>query len=245
VTGFVFSLTLRQLLSRRSTLLLLGLSGIPVLLAVVYRLSDPEFDPERWTVRVLYVGLVLTTVLPLTALLFGTSVLGDELEDGTAVYLLTKPVPRWQILVAKLAAAGLLTAVLLIASTVVSGAIAMEGGRTTAVVSGFAAGAAAGSLAYSAIFVLLSLVTNRALITGLVYVFLWEGVITEIFEGTRYLSVRHCSLGLASWLSGISDDVYDAFVRGETALVMLVLATVLGVVYAVRRLETVEVRETT
>ena len=48
--------------------------------------------------RTLYQGLVVAIVLPLTALLVGTSALGDEFEDGTAVYLLTKPIPRWQIL---------------------------------------------------------------------------------------------------------------------------------------------------
>ncbi len=43
--------------------------------------------------------------MPLVALLFGTSAIGSELEDGTAVYLLAKPVSRWSILFTKLAVA--------------------------------------------------------------------------------------------------------------------------------------------
>ena len=42
-------------------------------------------------------GLVVRIVLPLVALVFGTAALGSELEDGTAVHLLTKPIRRWPI----------------------------------------------------------------------------------------------------------------------------------------------------
>ena len=108
--GVIFGLTLRQVIGRRSTLVLLAFSSLPVVISIVFRLNDPGVDPERWTARVLLGGLVVTTMLPVTALFFGTSVLGNEIEDGTATYLLTKPVPRWQILAAKLAVAWLVTA---------------------------------------------------------------------------------------------------------------------------------------
>ena len=42
--------------------------------------------------HVLLDGLVVTTLLPLAALVYGTAALGAEIEDGTAVYLLSKPV---------------------------------------------------------------------------------------------------------------------------------------------------------
>ena len=41
--------------------------------------------------------LVVRTVLPLVALVVGTAALGSEIEDGTAVYLMIKPIPRWRI----------------------------------------------------------------------------------------------------------------------------------------------------
>ena len=47
-------------------------------------------------------GLTVTTVLPLVALVYGTAALGAEIEDGTAVYLLAKPIPRSRIIFAKL-----------------------------------------------------------------------------------------------------------------------------------------------
>ena len=35
--------------------------------------------------------------MPLVALIVGTAAIGSEIEDGTAVYLMVKPIPRWKI----------------------------------------------------------------------------------------------------------------------------------------------------
>ena len=243
MTAFIFRLTLRQLVGRKSTLLLVGLGLIPLLVAVVFRLSEPDIDPDRWAARVLYVGLIVTAILPLTVLLLGTSVLGDELEDGTAVYLLTKPMPRWQILLPKLMAAWVVSSLLVLASAIPSGAIALQGQGDSSLVLGFSVAILAGAFAYTAAFVLLSIVTTRALIAGLVYVFLWEGAITGIFEGTRFLSIRHYTIGFADWIAGAPTQILDAYVGGLTAAFLLAVVSVAGVIFANRRLEQAEVRE--
>jgi ABC-2 type transport system permease protein len=244
MTGFIFGLTLRQLVFRRSTLLLLGLAAIPVLVAVVFRLGNDSEDPEEFSIRVLGVLLILTTVLPLTALMFGTSVLGDELEDGTAVYLLTKPLERWRILLPKVAAAWLLTWSLALGSLAVS-TLVVAGGDAGDVIVGFGAAAGVGALAYICVFVLLSVVTTRALVAGLVFVFIWEGAVTGIFEGVRYLSIRHYAIGLADWVVVAPDDALNAYVGGVTALVSSLLVIGVAGFYANRRLQVVEIREAT
>jgi ABC-2 type transport system permease protein len=190
------------------------------------------------------VWLIATTVLPLTSVLFGTSVLGDELEDGTIIYLLTKPVERWLILAPKIAAAWLLTTVLAVASLAVSVLIVM-GGDGSKIVLGFGVAVAVGSLAYAVVFTLLSIVTSRALIAGLIFVFIWEGAVTGIFEGVRYLSIRHYTLGLAEWLSNVPTDYLNAYVGGVTALILSAFVIVVGSVYANQRLRRVEIREAT
>jgi ABC-2 type transport system permease protein len=244
MTGFIFNLTLRQLVFRRSTLLLLGLAALPALVALVYRLGESTESPEEFSVRVLCVWLIVTTVLPLTALLFGTSVLGDELEDGTVIYLLTKPVERWRILLPKIAAAWLLTWLLVLGALAAATLVAM-GGDGGDVIVAFGAATALGSLAYVCVFVLLSIVTSRALIAGLIFVFIWEGAVSGIFEGVRYLSIRHYVLGLADWLIDVPQDALDAYVDGVTALVMSVIVIVIAGFYANRRLQRVEIREAT
>jgi ABC-2 type transport system permease protein len=93
--------------------------------------------------------------------------------------------------------------------------------------------------------VLLSIITSRALIAGLIFVFIWEGAVTGIFEGVRYLSIRHATLGLADWLSDVPSDFFDAYVGGATALILCVAVIVLGLAYANQRLRRVEIREAT
>ena len=65
--------------------------------------------------------MLVRTVLPLVALVLGTAALGSELEDGTAVYLMIKPVPRWRIVGAKMLVAAGLTVALVVPSTLLAG----------------------------------------------------------------------------------------------------------------------------
>ena len=60
----------------------------------------------------------------------------------------------------------------------------------------------AGGTAYAAAFTTLGVVTSRALIVGLAYTVLWEGVLAGLLEGTRYLSIRQATLGIAAALTG-------------------------------------------
>lgn len=240
--GFLLSLTFRQQVLRKSTLLLIGLGLLVVLVAFIYRISDSSMEPDEWTAKVLYGGLVVTAMLPLTALMFGTSVLGDELEDGTAVYLLTKPLPRWQILLPKIVAPWLLTSALVGGAALIAGFIAIQDGDT-GVVIGAAVGFAAGALAYIALFVLLSLLTNHALIVGLLYVFIWEGALAGVFEGIRYISIRHYTLGLSDAIAGNIPDTFDAYMSGSTALILIAIVIGVCTLWANQRLQLIEVRE--
>jgi ABC-2 type transport system permease protein len=244
VSWLIFVLTLRRLALRRSTLLFIGLAALPLLVALVFRISDPEdVVPERWTARVLYVGFVVAIVLPLISLMLGVSALGDEFEDGTAIYLLTKPVSRWAILLPKLAASLVLTVAIVLPATVLSGLLALD--RFDSLVTGFAVAIIIGALAYCALFTLLSVWTNRALIAGLAYVFLWEGLITTVFTGTRYLSIRHFTMGLAGDIADKDPFIFNPTVSAQTALIMFAIIIVVAVVYSNLRLQRSEIREAT
>ena len=110
------SVTLRGLLGRRRLLLMLVLASIPVLLGALVQLRGGRADVER----VLAI-LVVQTVMPIVALILGTASLGPEIEDGTIVYLLTKPIRRWLVAFAKIAVAVAVTAALVVPVTIVTG----------------------------------------------------------------------------------------------------------------------------
>jgi len=116
IFGAIAGTTFRALLGRRRTLLMGILALIPVLIAILYRLAGEGMVDDR----VILDLLIVRTVLPLTALVFGTTALGAELDDGTGVALLTKPIPRWQIILAKIAVAGTVSALFAAASTIVT-----------------------------------------------------------------------------------------------------------------------------
>ena len=111
--------TLRGLLGRRRTLLLVLLVGLPVLIALLVRLSGGRPDADR-----VLDTLVVRTVMPLVALIVGTAAIGSEIDDGTAVYLMIKPIPRWRIAVSKILVAAGLTSILVVPAVVITGCAA-------------------------------------------------------------------------------------------------------------------------
>lgn len=183
-------ITARGLLGRRRFLLLFPLPVLLVLLAVLSR--SLGVDPGEWGPPVL-VGLGLAVVLPVIALIVGTGVLGAEIDDGTVVHVLTKPLPRWQIVLPKLAVAAGVTAVTVAVPLYVAGVLA----SSVRVGLALAAAASIGALAYCALFLALSLVTRRPVLLGLVYVLIWEGLLGNFVSGTKVLSIQQYVIALA------------------------------------------------
>lgn len=238
----ILALTLRQLVGQRRALLMVGLAALPVILAIIFRIGEPDVERQELVANVLLKGFIVTAVLPLCTLVFGTTALGSEIEDGTAVYLLAKPVPRYQVIGSKLCAAWLVAVVLVSLSTAVSATIGLAGSGGASILVGFTVATALGCLAYSCVFVLLSVVTSRALIGGLIYVFLWEGVVTGLFSGTRVLSIREYTLGVADLIADTSASTFEAELGGVTALVLMAVASAAAVAFAIRRLNRFEIR---
>ncbi|KAA0239402.1 MAG: ABC transporter permease [Dehalococcoidia bacterium] len=243
MNGDIVRLTLRQLVGKRRTVFMVLVALLPSVLATAFRASG-EGDPAEWASTQLLGGMVVAMLLPLAGLVFGTAILGTEIDDGTAVYLLARPIPRREILLSKLCVAWLLTAVFVAASLLVAGTIALEGtDEWGALIAGFVVATVAGSLAYCTVFTLLSLLTGRAFIAGLLYVFIWEGLVTALFDGTRLLSLRHATLGLAGYVASVSRDTFDPELGGATSVAVLILAVAAAGWLAVVKLQRFEIGE--
>jgi ABC-2 type transport system permease protein len=236
--GALVSITLLALLNRRRTVLL-GLLGVLMIGIVgLFLLSDPTPAQATEVTRALLSDLALGVLLPLVAVVVGTAAIGSELDDGTIVYLLARPVPRWRIVLVKLFVAWAVVTLLVAPATLAAGLIGQD---DPALAIGFAAAATVGALEYTAIFVALSLITSRALIVGLAYVVIWEGVVAGLFGGTRTISVRQHALAVAEALGG-EHAVGIADLALDVAIGAVVVVTVGAALLAVRRLATVELR---
>lgn len=237
--------TLRGLVSRRRSVLMVLLAGVPVLVGVIVRLAGPPVEPLRMADRVTDV-LVLGAVLPLVALVLGTAALGAELEDGTAVFLLATPLARWRIVVGKLIVAAGLTAALVATSALLAGLLVAgdRGGLPGAV--GAALGAASGALVYGAVFIALSILTGRALVIGLLYVLVWEGIVSGLFAGVRWLSIRQYAIGISDGLvPGSASATGPApALSAPSAIVASVIVVAVALAIAITRLSRYEVKGT-
>lgn len=222
--GALLAVTARGLFGRRRVILMLLLAAIPVLLGILIEVRGGRPDVDGFLSL-----LIVRTVMPLIALILGTSALGSEIEDGTAIYLLIKPVPRWIIAVAKITVAVVATAVLVVPATVLTGLLV--GGFDDPELSttfAFAMACLVGGTAYAALFVGLSAMTPRALVVGLVYVLLWEGALGGLLEGTKFLSIRQATIGVAEALGGrIGGDQIDGGIAAAVLTIAILLALLL------------------
>jgi ABC-2 type transport system permease protein len=230
----IAGVTLASLLGRRRTFLLVALAALPVVVALLARLGGARPDEAA-----ILDALVVRTVLPLTTLVIGTAALGAEIEDGTVIYLLAKPISRWRLVGAKLAVAFVVGGTLAVTSAFLTGLVAgADTGPGLAV--GVAVAVAMGAAAYTAAFVAASVITSRALVLGLFYTLIWEGVLAGILEGTRILSIREATLGIAnSLVPGVG---FGPGLAVESALILVVVVVVGGFAVATLRLERFELR---
>ena len=234
--GALLTVTLRALLGRRRIVLMVVLAALPVLVGLLIRLGGGRSDAPQ-----ILDSLVIRTVLPLIALVIGTSTIGSEIEDGTVVFLLGKPIARWRVALAKLTVAAGLTAALTVPPIVVTGILVGGfGGSSMGTAFGFALAAIAGGTAYAVAFAALGVVTTRALVVGLGYTLLWEGVLAGLLDGTRFLSIRQATLGVAAALTG--EDAGADVLEPVVAATILVVVIVGGFLLTARALARFQVR---
>ena len=234
----VAQITLRQLLGRRRTLLLLLLAAVPVLLAIVFKAAN-NADVAGFSTGVLD-AVGVTLLLPIVAVLFGTAAFGAEIEDGTILYLLAKPVSRWAVVAAKYIGALGVTGLLTVASVFISGVIVLgsAGEQGAEATRAFMVAMLVGSFCYVAVFMTLSLFTRRALLIGLVYVLVWEGALSSLLPGIANLSIRQYALGVANAFWQMTPD--EARLQPSTALPLAVIVVVVALVLATLRLRRFE-----
>ncbi|MGA3030382.1 MAG: ABC transporter permease subunit [Candidatus Limnocylindrales bacterium] len=227
-------ITLRQLMGRRRTLLLVLLATLPVLLALVFRLGG-QTDIQHFT-RQSFDVVSMTILLPLVAILFGSGAFGAEIDEGTVVYLLAKPVPRWNVIAAKAMTAMIVSILLSGTSTAVAGFIVLAPAGNDGVLATEAQvlAMAVGSICYVSLFLALSLFTRRALVIGIGYMLVWEGALSVMLPGIANLSIRQYALGASAAIYQL--PVEEARLSANTALILSAVLVVLTLAIATWRL---------
>ncbi|MFG3435664.1 ABC transporter permease [Nonomuraea sp. NPDC047897] len=225
----VAGITYRALLGRRRIVLLLllplGLLGLAVLL----RLTG---NADQRYATLLMENFALGTMLPLLGLIVGTGVIAPEIDDGTIIHLMAKPISRPVIAQTKFLVAASLLVVFAALPTYLAVWLLVR--NEDGMAAGFAVGSLVAGIAYAAVFLLLGVVTRHAVTIGVVYALVWESLVGNFVPGARKFSIQQWGRTVADQLST------SVYLKAEIALGFavpaLVIATVVAVVWAGLRL---------
>lgn len=229
MNGVIAAISYRALLGRRRIWLLVLLPLVLLGLAILLRALGVASETTTIT---LMQKFALGTMLPLLGLIAGTGVIAPEIDDGTVVHLLSKPISRPVITRTKFLVAASMLALFAAVPTFVATYLLVD--LESGIAYGFALGALAGGVAYAAVFMLLGVLTRHAVTIGIAYALLWEGLVGNFVPGARRFSIQQWAQTVADQVSTspfLSTDITIGF-----AATALVLVTVVTVVAAGRRL---------
>jgi ABC-2 type transport system permease protein len=189
----LYALTLRQHLHGKRWLAIGALFLLPASLAVLVRSTSADVPSVALEFLLVFM-FIPQAILPLAALLYASGIIQDEQEDQTITYLLIRPIAKWAMYVVKLMAS-LTTTISLTAIFTVLAYVAIYLGAEVQVENVAVRCLKAVSIhalaiiAYCSLFGLMSLLTNRTLVVGILYTAIVEGLLANLPFGIRLASI--------------------------------------------------------
>ena len=248
VNPTVARLTSRSLLGRKRTLLLsllpLALLGLCTLARILGTLDDDIAGQLQGSLSAdLLTAFGIAIMMPLLGLIAGTGSIGPEIDEGSIIYLLAKPLNRYTIVVTKLLVAIGVLALFGVLPVFVAGVVLT--GEVGSIAVSFTLGALAAGVGYAAVFLLLAVVTRNAVVVGLIYALIWESLVGGLVPGAQTLSIQQWAIAVVEKSLGYEAELLlvESAVDFSTGLVALVLVTVLATAYAGRRLQTIRLHD--
>jgi ABC-2 type transport system permease protein len=189
----LYVLTLRQHLHGKRWMVMVLLFLLPAALAILVR-STARDAPSIQLEFVFGFMLIPQAVLPLVAMIYASGIIQDEQEEQTITYLLIRPISKWALYIVKLLATVTTTVLLTAIFTPLTYAAIYIGAKSgvpdipqrclnAVLVHSLAV------VAYCCIFGLLSLLTKRFLLVGILYIIAIEGVLANFPFGIRLIAV--------------------------------------------------------
>jgi ABC-2 type transport system permease protein len=226
----LYRIMLRTSVTRGRLLAFLAGGALLDLIAYSIRVSDyPARENDLFTLAAL---AALPLYVPVVALVFSTSSLGDLAEDGTLVYVWLRPVARWKVVLIALAA--ILTVTLPLTLGPEWLAVWLAGASWQAFWA-VTVSTALANVAYIAVFTGFGLRVRHALIFGLAYVVIWEAFVATVSvgKGPAAISIRHYAESILSHLSHQAPSVFGTAIDQADlwpSVIVLVAVMLVGVV---------------
>ncbi len=248
LTGFLTVLlyTIRKLLlSKRIYITLLILLFIVVIMAYATTVELSVDDDVNAIMQVnqgvnMLDVLILFFFLPVMAMIYGSSLVRDEMDDKSITAVVTSPMDRVVTFIAYYI--GLAVSVSIIMLVILTAGFLSYYGNISigdlaselpvevtawGVYKSFAALMVIGAFAYSALFIMVSVLFNKPIFFGLFYAFIWEGFIGSIPGRISWLSIKHYIRSLGSHWIPIGDiSLYNGHTVSDAAWILVILSVV-------------------
>ena len=189
--------SLREMSRRRRLFSLGAISMLPVLVVLAIRIW---FGDQGLTAQLQLSSLthevIIPFLIPIVAMAVGVSAIGEQVEEGTIVYLWTRPVRRRAIYLGRLLAAQIVSSLLLSGALILCFMIMISDGigiidwdflklyMTTFFII------ALGTFSYSTIFAAMGTFFRKPVLPAILFAFGWESMVSGIPARVQELSLR-------------------------------------------------------
>jgi ABC-2 type transport system permease protein len=179
--------------------------------------------------------LVLSFMLPIMAMIFGASMIRNEIDDRSITQVITSPVDRRVSYLGYYLALIVVLAMSLVVITLVgwTGYYVVSGstGEAVGLLFEYLAVLMLGTVVYSSLFLVMGVVLRQPIYLGLIYAFIWEGFIGTFPGAIGNFTIMHQLRVIASsqiHYGSIAGFSGDAGVSLFSLFVVTVLLLVLG-----------------
>jgi len=194
----------RSCLRGKRLMALVALTALPFVVLLLMRVfGSATMKPQQFHLVILI--LTYQFVIPLSALLLGVSILGDELEGRTITYVWTRPVGRGWLYLGRYLGTGVAYSLLFVTTMALALHLRTPAEQLAGVSMWRPIGiGVAAFFVYLSVFALLRTLLKRALVVGMFYTLVMEFVVAWMPRvGAGKLSIWHHVLVLHL-------DAYDA-----------------------------------
>jgi ABC-2 type transport system permease protein len=197
----LFSYFLSSQVKSRKTLLLFVAGILPVCLAFLITVLHPLLGRDFPFTGGFFLNFTFLVYLhflvPLIALFQGTGIIADEVEDRTLPFLLVRPVPRYSIVLMKYLALLAISTAIIIFSLLMTYLILTLGSPSQPNATNPLSLLQCGGVlllelaVYQALFTFLGGVMRRSVVVGLLYLFGWEKLISQVPGNAQLITVMN------------------------------------------------------
>lgn len=233
----IFTFFFKQGIKSKKAKIFFLLSFLPVLVLLVAKIIELTNPAARISAEEIFSKAMLIIyiqlLVPILALLFGSMVVNEEIDDKTLIYLTISPIPKAAVIVGKYLAYIVLAGIIINAGLLLSFVtINIDHLGEVSYFKQFFTFVGVGGLAlvaYSAFFTLIGVLIKKSVILGLLFIFGWENVV-QYFPGvTQKFTFIHY---IKSLLPYSSENIKFLVFRlepsgtGESILVLFLLTVI-------------------